>query len=147
MGRWKLRCKAHEFGCMETRTRREAMEKHCFKCPYVTRYAKWLCLEAENKKLREQIKQLQIQKGRPNIELAVDLEKFGKFFLKRKGLHRAWRELFNRRHENAVYALIRLFLACSPRFYKVLPCKRLVEVKGYLHDIRTSGEIHTVRVN
>ena len=140
-------CKARVFGCPCTRTRNVSIMRHERKCEVVRKFQKYLDLEAENKALKEEVARLSKVRGRPVIKFEnVSIDDFWKEFMRNELWKTAWRRLYGSRKQNAVPALVRLFLAVSPRFWKLQPCRQLVEVCGWLGEVRTHGEIHCIGV-
>lgn len=87
---------------------------------------------------------LKKRRGRKPVELkAVDIRDFALEFEK-KPLQALWRTLYDTNKWDCVRPLLRLFLAHSPRFWKVCDDKQHIEVIGWFGDIRTHGEIHIV---
>ena len=93
--------------------------------------------------LRNEVSRLQNIRGRPHLQiLAVDMRDFERLFGESEELRLAWIKLIGNYKPNGVEALIRLFLAKSPRFWKILPDRQNVEVRGWFGGIRTHNEIH-----
>jgi len=146
-GLYKYHCCARDFGCDVTRTRGTSIKKHEIKCPVVQKFQKYLDLEKENKRLRQEVKRLRAIKGRKPVKIwNVNIRDFVQRFIKDPLLIAAWSKLSQGRLQNAVPALVKVFLACVPRFWKIAPCFKLVEVCGNFVDIRTNGEIHVVEM-
>ena len=134
-------CIYRDFGCDVTRTRRSAIEKHHESCPLATKFKKYIDLARENKFLKDEVSRMSKIRGRPRISLeSVDLRDFQKAFIASDDLRNSWRKLTANCQANGVGALLRIFLATSPRFWKILN-KEQIEVKGWLAGIRTFGEI------
>ncbi len=147
MGAYKYFCCARDFGCDVTRTRGTSMKKHEIKCPVVEKFEKYLRLEKENKRLREEVRRLTKVKGRRPVKIwNVSVRDFASRFVKDQLLIAAWSKLSQGRLENAVPVLLKLFIASVPRFYKLAPCMKLVEVCGHFEELRTRGEIHVVEL-
>ena len=144
---YQYNCKARVFGCSCTRTRNVSIARHELKCPVVKKFQKYLDLETENEALKEEIARLSKVRGRPQIRFSyVRLDDFFEKFMKNELWITAWRRLYSGRRQNAVPALFRLFLAVSPRFFRLLPCRKLVEVCGFFGQLRTQKEIHVYTV-
>ena len=136
-------CSYRDFGCNETRTRREGIDRHSKTCRFAKQFKKYIDQKHEVVYLRDEVVRLRSTRGRPNIELvAVDIRDFKKLFVESEGLRDIFLKLLANHKPNGVEALIRLFLAKSPRFWKILPDRKHIEVKGWLGGIRTHGEIH-----
>ena len=148
MGVYRYTCKAAFFGCQCSRSRKTSIQTHEGKCEIVKKFRKYLDLEAENAALKSQIEQLTKTRGRPQIKIKnVNIEKFFKTFMQNKRYIAAWKILFGNKKQNAIPALFRLFLAVSPRFFKLQPCKKMIEIRGYFGEIQTKNEIHCYPVN
>ena len=148
MGAYKYFCCARDFGCDVTRTRGTSIKKHELKCPVVKKFEKYIKLEKENKHLRAEVKRLTAIKGRKPVKIwNVNIREFANRFPKDPLLVAAWSKLSQGRLQNAVPALVKLFLASVPRFWKIAPCFKLVEVCGNFEEIRTEGEIHVVEMS
>ena len=143
MGVYRYTCKAAFFGCQCTRSRKTSIQTHESKCEIVKKFRKYLDLEAENIALKSQIERLTKTRGRPEIKIkSVNIDKFFTEFRQNKRYITAWRRLFGNKKQNAIKALFRLFLAVSPRFFKLSSCKKMVEVCGFFSEIQTQNEIH-----
>ena len=143
MGAYRYQCKARVFGCQCTRTRNAAIMRHELKCPVVIKFQKYLNLEEENKALKAEVARLTKVRGRPETKFEhTSLDDFFKTFVSNELYIAAWKRLFGNRKQNAIPALFRLFLAVSPRFFKLQPCRKLVEICGWFGSIRTNNEIH-----
>ena len=142
---YKYLCAYHEFGCGMTRTRRTAIDKHNGSCRYAKQFKKWIDLKQEVICLRNEVSRLQNIRGRPHMEIeSVDIRQFAELFDSSKELQSAWITLVGAHKPNGVEALLRIFLAKSPRFWKILQGRQNVEVKGFFGGIRTNGEIHEI---
>ena len=147
MGAYRYYCCAREFGCSVSRTRATSIKKHEIKCPVVAKFQKYIDLEKENKFLRDEVKRLRAIKGRKPVKIwNVNIRDFVQRFPKDPLLVAAWAKLSQGRLQNAVPAMMKLFLASVPRFWKIAPCFKLVEVCGNFETIRTGGEIHVVEM-
>ena len=143
MGKYRYYCKAQVFGCQCSRSRNTSILAHETKCVIVKKFKKYLDLEAENTALKEEIARLIKVRGRPEVKFSnVNIETFFKNFLKNELYKASWKTLFGNRKENAIPALFRLFLAVSPRFYKLTNCRKMVEICGFFSEIQTKNEIH-----
>jgi hypothetical protein len=140
---YKYYCKCRTFGCDVVRTRKTAIETHHKKCRLVKKFKSWLELKKENEFLKSEVARLTLLRGRPPVEIHnVDMRDFTKEFAASEELRGQWKTLSCKKRLG-VYALVRLFMAKSPRFYKVLSDRRHVEVCGWFGSIRTFGEVHT----
>jgi len=123
------------------------MKKHEIKCPVVKQFQKYIDLVKENEFLKTEVKRLSSIKGRKPVKIwNVQIREYAKEFPKNQLLVAAWKRLYQGNLKNGVPALLKIFLATVPRFYKIAPCFKLVEVCGHFEEIRTGGEIHVVEI-
>jgi hypothetical protein len=143
---YKYYCQYRPFGCNCSRTRKNAIVKHNKCCTFGEKFKEWIELKEEVVFLRNEVATLKRGRGRKPIKVEyVDMREFAKSF-ETEYTQNLWRKLWTNKGD-CVSPLLKLFLAMSPRFWKLKEDKQHIELNGYFGDIRTHRNVETVHIN